>query len=159
MKEARSLKFESYFWKTIEIIVLILFGLMIVVVCYQILCRDFLKIAATWTEEIARWCFIWVIFLGSAWAMKGKHHIRVTVLYENFSFKVKTIFNIISDIISFTFLGSICWGAIEMMKTTKVVSASSFNVKTSYLYLALLIGMGLMIFLKLREIFLEKINI
>jgi len=155
MKETRDLKSGSYFWKIIEAIVLILFVIMMGVVSYQIVCRNFLKFAAPWTEEVARWCFIWAIFLGSAWAMKEKEHIRVTVVYEKLSFKLKTIFSIISGIISFIFLGSIWWGAVKMMKTTDVISAGSFNVKMTFLYLALLIGIGLMALLKLKDVFFK----
>jgi len=160
MKETSSLKLENIFWKIVEIIVLILFALMIVAVSYQIACRNFFKFSnSSWTEEVARWCFIWMVFLGSAWAEKRKEHIRVTVIYEKLSFKAKTILTVISDTISLIFLGSIWWGAIKMMKTTDMLFAGSFNVKQSYLYLALLIGIGLIIFLKVKDIFLKNISL
>jgi len=144
------------FWKILEIIVLVLFLLMIFVVSYQVICREFFKVSVSWTEEIARWCYIWGIFLGSALAMKNRLHIKVTFLFKRYSPYWKMLTNIISDIVACAFLVSIWWGSIMMMLTTKAVFAGSFNISMAYLYLSLLIGIGIMIYLKVLNLFIRK---
>lgn len=40
--------------------------IMVALVVTQIFCRFVINVSVPWTEEMARLCFVWIIFLGSA---------------------------------------------------------------------------------------------
>lgn len=46
----------------------------------QVIARYVLKVSAPWAEETARYVFIWMTFLGAAYAAKTGSHIRVDIL-------------------------------------------------------------------------------
>lgn len=46
----------------------------------QVIARYVLKVSAPWAEETARYVFIWMTFLGAAYAAKTDSHIRVDIL-------------------------------------------------------------------------------
>jgi TRAP-type C4-dicarboxylate transport system permease small subunit len=58
-------------------IVILLAGL-VAVVSLQVASRFVLKIPIEWSEEIARFIFIWFCWLGSSYATLKFHHIRIT---------------------------------------------------------------------------------
>lgn len=56
------------------------------VVLYEILARPF-GIVNIWTEELSRWIFVWICFLGAAYYVRKKDHIIVDIISQFKSFK------------------------------------------------------------------------
>jgi TRAP-type transport system small permease protein len=54
----------------------------VVLVSFQIFLRFVFNTPLTWTEEVDRYLFVWVVYLGSAVAVAKKAHIRVTILID-----------------------------------------------------------------------------
>ena len=69
------------YFKTLQVLVTVLMGLMIVPVSLQIFSRytGFIP-RYIWTEEAARFCFIWIILLGATIAVREGTHFEVDVL-------------------------------------------------------------------------------
>ena len=53
---------------------------LVAVTFWQVLCRFIIKIPVAWSEEIARMSFVWLIFLGSAIAVKEGSHLMLDML-------------------------------------------------------------------------------
>ncbi|MBN2567987.1 MAG: TRAP transporter small permease [Deltaproteobacteria bacterium] len=64
--------FEKYFCAFIMSIMVICLGA-------QVFFRFVLDAALTWSEEMSRFAFVWVIYLGASMAAMERSHIRVTV--------------------------------------------------------------------------------
>jgi len=61
----------------------VLLGLMIIPVCLQIISRHTGIIPRyVWTEEVARFCFVWMIMIGSMIAVRDGAHFDVDLLPE-----------------------------------------------------------------------------
>ncbi|MBL8330922.1 MAG: TRAP transporter small permease [Rubrivivax sp.] len=58
--------------------ILILLSGLVAVVSLQVASRFALKIPIEWSEEIARFLFIWFCWLGSSYATLKFHHIRIS---------------------------------------------------------------------------------
>jgi TRAP-type C4-dicarboxylate transport system permease small subunit len=69
------------YFKILQVVVTVLMGLMIVPVSLQIFSRytGFIP-RYIWTEEAARFCFIWIILLGATIAVREGTHFEVDVL-------------------------------------------------------------------------------
>ena len=46
----------------------------------QVISRYVFVYPLPWTEEFARFCFLWIVFFGSAYCMKTREHIAITVM-------------------------------------------------------------------------------
>jgi TRAP-type C4-dicarboxylate transport system permease small subunit len=68
--------------KILEWSVVISFMLMIVVVMIQIIARYALPWSPHWTEEMARFCFIYMVSLGAGLAIKDNAYVNVTTLLD-----------------------------------------------------------------------------
>lgn len=56
------------------------FAALVLVVLLQIFCRYLLNSPLTWADELARYLFVWVAFLGASTAVKRRSHTRFSVL-------------------------------------------------------------------------------
>lgn len=60
----------------------------------QVCCRE-LGHSLSWSEEIARYLFIWQCWISVSLAERSKVHIRITMLTKNFNQKVRFILEIL----------------------------------------------------------------
>ena len=66
--------FELYFSSFLLTVLVFCLGL-------QVFYRYVLGDSPTWTEELSRLCFVWVVYLGACLAAQHKMHVRVTAQY------------------------------------------------------------------------------
>jgi len=71
----------DFFYRGLQFLITLLIGLLLVPVVLQIVSR-FTEIIPRyiWTEEVARFCFIWVIMLGSMIAVRDDSHFDLEVM-------------------------------------------------------------------------------
>ncbi len=69
--------------RVLQVLITLLFAVLIVPVTLQILARytDLIP-RYIWTEEIARFCFIWIIMIGAMIAVREESHFSVDILPE-----------------------------------------------------------------------------
>ena len=65
-----------------EWVLALLFGAAIVIISAQVIFRYVFNSSLSWPEEIARYLFTWMIFLGAALALRDKTHIAVAVVRD-----------------------------------------------------------------------------
>ena len=69
------------YYKFLKVVLTVLMGLMVVPVLLQIVSRHTGFIPRyIWTEEVARFCFVWVIMIGSMIAVRDGAHFDVDLL-------------------------------------------------------------------------------
>ena len=59
-----------------------LLALMFLATFYQVLARNVLFTTAMWTEELAKFLFVYIVFIGSATLMENEGHIRIAILSD-----------------------------------------------------------------------------
>ena len=77
-------KFSDLLEKILKFFLIVITGAMIIIIVYQVFGRYVINQAPSWTEEIARFCLVWLSFLGAALIVKYKTSIRVTFLVNNY---------------------------------------------------------------------------
>lgn len=70
--------------KILEWAVTLSFMVMIVVVMLQVIARYALPWSPHWTEELSRFCFIYMVSLGAGLAIKDRAYVNVTTLLNLF---------------------------------------------------------------------------
>lgn len=87
-------KVSAFISKVINFLLIIFVSLLVSVTFIQVCCRFIFKIPVSWTEELVRMNFVWLIFLGSAIAVKEKSHLVMDVFSTNWGNKAKLILNV-----------------------------------------------------------------
>jgi TRAP-type C4-dicarboxylate transport system permease small subunit len=79
---------------------LLVFYVMLVVTMFiEVLRRELLSYSSIWGEEIVRYSFIYLAWIGAASAVKERGHIRIDVLMHYVSPRIKALLYIFGDII------------------------------------------------------------
>lgn len=121
----------------------------------QIIFRDILRISAPWTEEMARFSFIWMIYFGTVAVEARKEHIRMDFILNRVPFPVKNILLKTFSIASILFVMVIFKGAVDILEHALVTPLSvSFPwMNAGILYIPLIITAPLIIFYLLISLF------
>jgi len=118
----------------------------VLAIVLQVLFRHVFKISAAWTDETARYSFIWMMFLGFAVATKKGTHVSADILQALFKNKklkqnhqkiTKVVFLIFS--MATTIVGvKVCLSLQEFPQRSSVLEISML-----WVYISMPIGMGL----------------
>jgi TRAP-type C4-dicarboxylate transport system permease small subunit len=80
MPEASAEKSESKRFGLPDKAIVVILGMIVVVMFFQVFFRYALNNSLTWAEEITRFLFIWLVFLGTVINIRDKWNIGVDVL-------------------------------------------------------------------------------
>jgi len=64
-------------------------GIIALLVLYEVFCRYFINAATSWTAEVESYLQIAMVMLGGAYVLRKDGHVRVDVLYRQFSGRKK----------------------------------------------------------------------
>ena len=132
----------------------LLLALMFLTTFYQILARDIFVISSMWTEELARFLFVWIVFLGAGTLIEGNEHIRIAILIDRLPLAASRIIRVVSNLLILTFGVIFVWSAyLNFLNNWDFYAPSMDWMRLSYLYLGLLISGVLMIWYLLVNLF------
>lgn len=93
-----------------------LFLIMVLVVCWSVICRRVLKITFLQGEELARYLMIYVVFIGTSVGVKNKSHIGVEVFVDLLPEKAKRYTKIFTEILCMLIFIVLFFLSIQMMQ-------------------------------------------
>ncbi|TCS79391.1 TRAP transporter small permease [Tepidibacillus fermentans] len=126
------------------IIVLVL-SIMVILVFLNVVLRYGFDSGLTWSEEIARFAFVWVVFLGAVVALKDKSHLGVDLLTAKLPLFIQKILYVISNLLIVVVLGLFIDGLLKMMELNKLVKGPATGIPINILYWAGLFAAVVMI--------------
>ena len=95
-------RFLDAYYRLLQVLITLLMGLLIVPVTMQIVSRYTGLIPRyIWTEEIARFCFIWIIMIGAMIAVRDGSHFTVDLLPDAKSTRGEAVRRLFADFIVF----------------------------------------------------------
>lgn len=123
-----------------------LFIVMLIVLAAQIVARQVLDTPLKWSEELARFLFVYVGYFGVSSAIKENQHVYIDFFVKKLPVKVQDVINIIIQFIVLVVLILMCYiGAIMTIRKIPVMIVS-LNLSYAYMYAALPVVSLLMIY-------------
>ena len=99
---------------------MILFVILIFACVAQVFFRFVLNNSLSWSEELARYCFIWMHMIGASLLIEANGHATVTVILDLMHGAVRKVFDILIELI-------ILFNGVVMLHSGWVLSYSSRN--------------------------------
>jgi TRAP-type C4-dicarboxylate transport system permease small subunit len=112
----------------------------------QVFTRYVLNSSLSWTEEMASYLLIAVVFLGLSRAVRSGAHIRVEFFYRCVSAHVARILTAVANGLSLLFAAYASVLAWKVAQVAQGQRMSQFNVPRSAIYYAVMVGLALMAF-------------
>ncbi|WP_204218110.1 TRAP transporter small permease [Microvirga pudoricolor] len=126
----------SAYCKGIEMITIALLGLMVVLVFGNVVLRYLFNSGITETEELSRWMFVWVTFLGSVVALYRRGHLGTEFLVGRLGVRGRKA----CLAIGYGLMLLVCWllfdGALEQTRLNWDVTAPSSGLSLGWFYSA-----------------------
>jgi len=131
----------------------ILLAVMFLITFWQIIARFIPGSATVWSEEVARFVFVWIVFLGAATLMRDNDHIRISIITNRLGPVSGRILRIFSALLIIPFVAFMTWGAyINMLRQWNTFAPTVDWMRLGYVYLALLISGIVMIAYLIRRL-------
>ncbi|MGY4497518.1 TRAP-type C4-dicarboxylate transport system permease small subunit [Bradyrhizobium sp. GM24.11] len=125
-------------------VALAIFWVMALAVFLQFFTRYVLNDSYAWTEEIATYCLIGVVFIGASMCVRLSRHIQVDLIYRYLPHVVARALSTVIDLIRIAFFGyavKLVWVYIQIIGDE---SMTTINFPKNYVYYAVLLGFVLM---------------
>jgi TRAP-type transport system small permease protein len=133
----------------------LLFWALAGVVFTQFVTRYFLNDSASWTEEIARYLLIGVVFVGASIGVAKNNHIQVDLLYRYLPAGVGRALAIAVDAIRIAFFASMTWYTVLMMQKMGNYQMTIVDLPMNIVYGVVLFGFAAM---ALRSVWVAKVH-
>jgi TRAP-type transport system small permease protein len=121
-----------------------LFWVLGLVVFYQFFTRYALNDSASWTEEIARYLLIGVVFIGAAVSVRRNNHIQVDFCYRLVPRWLARTMATAVDAVRVVFLLGACALTVQLMARIGSSRMAVVDLPMGIVYAAVLLGFALM---------------
>jgi TRAP-type C4-dicarboxylate transport system permease small subunit len=134
---------------------LALFWLLGATVFYQFFTRYALNNSASWTEEIARYLLIGVVFVGASIGVAKNNHIQVDLLYRYLGPRVSRALAVLVDVVRIAFFFSMSFFTVQMMQKMGNYQMTIIDLPMNIVYAVVLFGFVAM---ALRSVWVARVH-
>ena len=134
---------------------LFFYVLLVSTMAVEVLRREIFSYSSIWGEEIVRYAFIYLAWIGAASAVRERAHIRIDVIMQYVPSQVKTLIYILGDLIMFAVaIIALYWSFETVMVSWKFGSVShGLRLSMVWFLAAVPIGFTVMIFRLVQSLF------
>ena len=119
----------------------------------QVFWRYALNAPLIWSEEAARYLFVWVCLVGAALAMRQGGHYALEALANRLPAPLRTLAHALAVLVSAGFLVILLRAGIAETQQAALQDSSTLPMTMDLAYLAIPVGAGLMLFHLLAGLF------
>ena len=114
--------------------------------------RYVLQATFQWYDEVARLCFVWMVFLGAASAVRRGAHFRLHLLIDRFGPRLRRANDLLVGLLVVVFGGVLVAGGVAMWPVARRQVTDSLELSMLWFYAALPVGGALMILFSLPHL-------
>jgi tripartite ATP-independent transporter DctM subunit len=105
-----------------------------------------------WSDELATIIFLWLAMLGSVVAYRRNEHIRLSVLVRRSSPRVRQVLETISSVVAALFVIEVMPATLKFFKLEQNDVTPALSIPQSYVVLAIIVGLLLILVLALLRL-------
>ncbi|EFL88181.1 TRAP transporter small permease [Ahrensia sp. R2A130] len=127
-------------------LLLTFYVMLVITMAVEVLRREVFAYSSIWGEEIVRYSFIYLAWIGAAAAVKERAHIRIDVLMHYLSPRAKALLYIFGDIVMFVVAVIALYWSIETVYVSAKFGSVTDGLRISKVWflMAVPVGFGLM---------------
>lgn len=120
--------------------IIVSYSTLVILVFIQVFARYVLNHSFTWVEEVTRFSFIWLIYLGGIITIERGINICFDLVLDSLSFGLWKIVYTLSNLVYFSFLLAILVLGIKVAMLNMVQLSPLLSIPVGVVYLALPVG-------------------
>lgn len=133
---------------------LVFYTMIIATICLEVLQRFLLSYSSIWGEEIARFSFIYLAWLGAAYAVKERAHLRIDFFVSNVPNRVKALLYIAAGLLALALAALALYLSLEPIRVSLKFSSVTHGLRVprSIFLMAIPVGFLLIAYRIVRQI-------
>jgi len=147
---------EKRLYALLRTVCFLLMLAMVSVIFSQVLARYAFSNSLSWSEEIGRYIFVWMTFLGAALAVRDRQHVSLDLVLKILPYSLQKLLIVISYISMLIFTAVVIYGGIQFVARGSSQMSSALEIPMHYVYIVLPLG-GALIFAYLIKNFYEDV--
>jgi tripartite ATP-independent transporter DctM subunit len=124
----------------------------IILLAAGVFMRYVLHNALVWGDELATILLLWLAMLGAVVAYRRGEHIRMTALVRRVSLPVKTVLDAVSSVVVAIFVIELMPASLKFFQQEQIDLTPALNLPRSYVVLAIMVGLTLILVLALLRL-------
>ncbi len=127
---------------------LVFYSMLVITMAVEVLRREVFAYSSVWGEEIVRYAFIYLAWIGAAAAVRERAHIRIDVIFEFCSARIKALLYLFGDLVMLVVACfALYWSWESLMVSMKFGSVShGLRVPMAWFLSAVPIGFCLLLY-------------
>ncbi len=140
-------------------LLLVFYVMLVITMAIEVLRREIFSYSSIWGEEIVRYSFIYLAWVGAAAAVKERAHIRIDVLMHYMGPRPKAVLYIFGDLVMFGVAIIALYWSIETVHVSAKFGSVTDGLRVSKVWflMAVPLGFALMI-LRLVQSFIRDVK-
>ena len=133
--------------KITEILIVVLFVILVAAVFLQVVARYAFNNPPTWTEELARYCQVWIIILASSICIRKGSHLAVDYLSHKFSPFFSRFIQMVIGLLVAVYVAVVTFYGWRLMIVGHYQLSPAMQINMSYVYVIFPLG-GFLMFIE-----------
>ena len=135
-------------WACILLLAAISIDLLLGVFSRYVLERTFV-----WYDKVARLCFMWLVFLGAAVAVRSGAHFGLDVVVASLPPPAQRFLRLLTPLTVIVFSAALIWLGWDLMRHGATQTTAVMGMPVSWVYAAMPVGAALMVFYAVTSLF------
>ena len=127
-----------------DFILVTMFAGMVTVIFYQVIMRYVFNNSSVWSEELGRFLFVWITWIGISIGARRMEHIKVMMLVDKMPFKASRLTNIFAEFVVVVVCSITAYYSYSLILSQNHVSFAAIKISMSWGYLAVFLGCTIM---------------
>jgi len=116
----------------------------ILILAVQIVFRYVFNSSIVWSEEVATWCLVWLVFIGAAAIMQRWEHVQITILIRRLPLGIRPGVIVFAKLATGVAVGLVAYYGVQWVVGPAHIRSQTSGISTRWIKLAVPIGAGLM---------------
>jgi TRAP-type C4-dicarboxylate transport system permease small subunit len=136
--------------RLLNLVLFLLMAAMVVVISAQVWYRFILNDPLSWSEELGRYMFVWISFIGAAVGIRFRVHLGIDLLEKMVPAQTYRYLAVFVNLIIQVFLALVVYQGFDILNVVKFQTSASMGISMTYPYAAVPVGALLMLINSLR---------
>ena len=139
---------------------LVFYTMLVVTMAVEVLRREIFAYSSIWGEEVVRYSFIYLAWIGAASAVRERAHIRIDVLFHYVPERIKALLYILGDLVMMVVAIYALYWSFEMVSVAWKFQSVSHGLRVPMVWFlaAVPVGFGLMMYRLLQSLYRDFID-
>jgi TRAP-type C4-dicarboxylate transport system permease small subunit len=116
----------------------------VIILAAQIFFRTVLNRSLIWSEEVATWCMIWVVFMGSAALMRHWEHVHIPMFIKMLPIMLRIPLIVFSRVVTLICVLFLTYYGVKVFAGSFHMVSQTTGLSTRWIKLSVPIGMAMM---------------